>query len=37
MKKQLYNEKNGLKYNLQGDYYFPELLMRKKQHTENME
>ena len=38
MKKQLYNKKNGLKYTLQGDYYFPELtIIRKKQHTENME
>lgn len=33
MKKQLYNEKNGLKYNLQGDYYFPELTINEEKAT----
>lgn len=30
MKKQLYNKKNGLKYTLQGDYYFPELTINEE-------
>lgn len=33
MKKQLYNKKNGLKYTLQGDYYFPELTINEEKAT----
>ena len=31
MKKQIYDEKNGMSYTLHGDYYLPDLVM------ENME
>ena len=38
MKKQIYDEKNGMSYTLHGDYYLPDLVLRKKnRHMENME
>ncbi len=38
MKKQIYDEKNGLSYTLHGDYYLPDWKsMRKNLHMGNME
>ena len=33
MKKQIYNEKNGLSYTLYGDYYFPDLEINEEEPT----
>ena len=33
MKKQIYDKRNGLKYTLQGDYYFPELPLNEEKTT----
>ena len=30
MKKQIYDEKNGMGYTLHGDYYLPDLVLRTK-------
>ena len=31
MKKQIYDEKNGMSYTLQGDYYLPDLVLREEE------
>ena len=31
MKKQIYDEKNGMNYTLHGDYYLPDLVLREKE------
>ena len=31
MKKQIYDEKNGMSYTLHGDYYLPDLVLREKE------
>ena len=33
MKKQIYDEKNGLSYTLHGDYYLPDLVLREEEPT----
>ena len=33
MKKQIYNEKNGLSYTLHGDYYLPDLVINEEETT----
>jgi len=33
MKKQLYDEKNGMSYTLHGDYYLPDLVLREEEPT----
>ena len=33
MKKQIYDEKNGLSYTLYGDYYFPDLEINEEEPT----
>ena len=33
MKKQIYDEKNGMGYTLQGDYYLPDLVLREEEPT----
>ena len=33
MKKQIYDEKNGLNYTLHGDYYLPDLEINEEEHT----
>lgn len=33
MKKQIYDEKNGMSYTLHGDYYFPDLVLREEEPT----
>ena len=33
MKKQFYDEKNGMSYTLQGDYYLPDLVLREEEPT----
>ena len=33
MKKQIYDEKNGLSYTLYGDYYFPDLKINEEEPT----
>ena len=33
MKKQIYDEKNGLSYTLHGDYYLPDLAMNEEEPT----
>ena len=33
MKKQIYDEKNGLSYTLHGDYYLPDLEINEKEPT----
>ena len=30
MKKQIYDEKNGMSYTLHGDYYLPDLVLRRR-------
>ena len=30
MKKQIYDEKNGMSYTLHGDYYLPDLVLREE-------
>ena len=39
MKKQIYDEKNGLNYTLHGDYYLPDLEINQERtgHMGNME
>ena len=38
MKKQIYDEKNGMSYTLHGDYYLPDLVLREEnRYMENME
>ena len=38
MKKQIYDEKNGMSYTLHGDYYLPDLVLREEEpNMENME
>ena len=34
MKKQIYDEKNGLSYTLYGDYYFPDLEINEEEPTD---
>ena len=31
MKKQIYDEKNGMSYTLHGDYYLPDLVLREEE------
>lgn len=33
MKKQIYDEKNGMDYTLHGDYYLPDLVLREEEPT----
>ena len=33
MKKQIYDEKNGMSYTLHGDYYWPDLVLREEEPT----
>ena len=33
MKKQIYDEKNGMSYTLHGDYYLPDLVLREEETT----
>ena len=33
MKKQIYEEKNGMSYTLHGDYYLPDLVLREEEPT----
>ena len=33
MKKQIYDEKNGMSYTLHGDYYMPDLVLREEEPT----
>ena len=33
MKKQIYDEKNGINYTLHGDYYLPDLVLREEEPT----
>ena len=33
MKKQIYDEKNGMSYTLHGDYYLPDLVVREEEPT----
>ena len=33
MKKQIYDEKNGMNYTLYGDYYLPDLVLREEEPT----
>ena len=33
MKKQIYDEKNGMSYTLHGDYYLPDLVLREEKPT----
>ena len=33
MKKQIYDEKNGMSYTLYGDYYLPDLVLREEEPT----
>ena len=33
MKKQIYDEKNGMSYTLHGDYYLPDLVLNKEEPT----
>ena len=33
MKKQIYDEKNGMSYTLHGDYYLPDLVLREQEPT----
>ena len=33
MKKQIYDEKNGMSYTLHGDYYLPDLILREEEPT----
>lgn len=33
MKKRIHDKTNGLNYTLQGDYYFPELIIKEKEET----
>ena len=33
MKKQIYDEKNGMSYMLHGDYYLPDLVLREEEST----
>ena len=33
MKKQIYDEKNGMGYTLHGDYYLPDLVLREEEPT----
>ncbi|WP_195502228.1 TnpV protein [Coprococcus comes] len=33
MKKQIYDEKNGMSYTLHGDYYVPDLVLREEEPT----
>ena len=33
MKKQIYDEKNGMGYTLHGDYYLPDLVLREEEST----
>ena len=33
MEKRIYDKTNGLNYTLQGDYYFPELIIKKEETT----
>ena len=33
MKKQIYDEKNGMSYTLHGDYYLPDLVLREEEPT----
>ena len=33
MKKQIYDEKNGMNYTLHGDYYLPDLVLREEEPT----
>ena len=33
MKKQIYDEKNGMSYTLHGDYYLPDLVLREEEST----
>ena len=33
MKKQFYDEKNGMSYTLHGDYYLPDLVLREEEPT----
>ena len=33
MKKQIYDEKNGMGYTLHGDYYLPDLVLREEKPT----
>ena len=33
MKKQIYDEKNGMSYTLHGDYYLPDLVLREEELT----
>ena len=33
MKKQIYDEKNGMNYTLNGDYYLPDLVLREEEPT----
>ena len=33
MKKQIYDEKNGISYTLHGDYYLPDLVLREEEPT----
>ena len=32
MEKRIHDKTNGLNYTLQGDYYFPELIIKEKEH-----
>ena len=34
MKKQIYDEKNGMSYTLHGDYYLPDLVLREEEPTD---
>ena len=36
MKKQIYDEKNGLSYTLHGDYYLPDLVINEEMLMEQM-
>ena len=33
MKKQIYDEKNGMSYTLHGDYYLPDLVLNEEEPT----
>lgn len=33
MKKRIHDKTNGLNYTLQGDYYFPELIIKEEEAT----
>ena len=37
METHIYDEKNGLSYTLHGDYYLPDLVLKKNRYMGNME